>query len=168
MLTRNPLGRHYKEHVGKPMALLQRNFGQVLRPYKLLATDRTDQARWANDKDIDTSGLPKAPASTPKPEARTPLPSEAWDWTNVGGRSFLGEVVNQGACGSCYSVAVSEMISSRMRILSHNAGKSVATSEMKTSPDRVLKCGIYSQGCQGGFPYLASKFLQESCLEREP
>merc|ERR1711871_147585 len=89
--------RHYKEHVGKPMALLQRNFGQVLRPYKLLATDRTDQARWVNDKDIETSGLPKA-----------------WDWTNVGGKSFLGEVVDQGACGSCCSVAVSEMISSRM------------------------------------------------------
>jgi len=48
-----------------------------------------------------------------------------------------------------------------MRILSHTKGKRVKNTAMKTSPDRVIKCGIYSQGCQGGFPYLAAKFLQD-------
>jgi len=110
---------------------------------------------------IDISNLPKA-----------------WDWDNVAGEgSFLGDVINQGDCGSCYSVAVSEMVSSRMRILKKHIMKQSHASESdmlvemdslpRTSPDRVIKCGIYSQGCQGGFPYLASKFLQDFGSVRE-
>merc|ERR1711924_397458 len=78
-----------------------------------------------------------------------------WDWRNVGGKNYVGEVINQGSCGSCYSIAVGEMISSRMRVLKKDE------TAAKVSPDPVLKCSFYAQGCQGGFPFLASKYAQD-------
>jgi len=129
---------HYKEFIGRPMAEIQTGMGTVLKHYKLKPSDRSEQRQWANDELIDVSDVPKS-----------------WDWRNVAGKNFVGSVRNQGACGSCYSVAVSEMISARMRIATNKPDMT------RTSPDRVLKCAQYAQGCQGGFPYLAAKFLQD-------
>jgi cathepsin C len=130
--------RHYPDFEGRPMAELQRQSGTVLRPYKLQPEDRSDQQSWANDDLIDVSDIP-----------------ENWDWRSAKGVNYVNEVINQGACGSCYSVAVAEMISTRIRILTKNQVKD------PISADPVLKCAFYAQGCQGGFPYLASKHLQD-------
>jgi len=129
---------HYKEFIGRPMAEIQQNMGTVLKHYKLKPSDRAEQRQWANDELIDVGDLPKS-----------------WDWRNAAGKNYVGKVRNQGPCGSCYSVAVSEMITARMRILQK---KPDAPS---TTPDRVLKCAQYAQGCNGGFPYLAAKYLQD-------
>jgi len=89
--------------------------------------------------EVDTSDIPKE-----------------FDWTNVKGHSFVDPVINQGDCGSCYSVATSAMLSARSRILSKNSKK------YRASPESVLsQCGFYAQGCQGGFPYLAAKYSQD-------
>jgi cathepsin C len=130
--------KHYEEFEGRPMAELQMQSGTVLRPYKLRPEELAEQQSWAQDSLVDISDIPAQ-----------------WDWRNVGGKNFVGPVRNQGSCGSCYSVAVSEMVSSRMRILANDPSKP------RLSPDRVLKCAMYAQGCHGGFPYLASKYLQD-------
>jgi cathepsin C len=83
---------------------------------------------------------------------------ESFDWTNVKGRSFVEPVINQGGCGSCYSVATSDMISARSAILAQKSGDST----YRASPQSILsQCGFYAQGCDGGFPYLAAKYSQD-------
>jgi cathepsin C len=87
------------------------------------------------------------------------IPSH-WDWSNVNGESFVDPVINQGNCGSCYSVATSDMISSRSRILARKSGKE--DDAFRTSPQSILQqCGFYAQGCEGGFPYLAAKYAHD-------
>jgi len=132
--------KHYPEFEGRPMGDLQRQFGNVLRPYKIKPQDRAQQQSWSEDLLVDVSDLP-----------------EKWDWRNAEGKNYVGPVINQGSCGSCYSVAVAEMMSARTRIIK----KEEPTAANQISPDRVLKCNLYSQGCEGGFPFLASKFLQD-------
>ncbi|XP_028321415.1 dipeptidyl peptidase 1 [Gouania willdenowi] len=89
---------------------------------------------------------------------------EHWDWRNMNSVNFLSPVRNQGSCGSCYSFATMGMLEARVRILTNN-------SETPTlSPQQVVSCSEYSQGCDGGFPYLIGKYVQdfgivdESCL----
>jgi len=123
------------------MVQLQRNFGTVLPHYKLQPEDRSEMQLWASETNmVDVSDIPRH-----------------WDWRNVGGRNFVGPVINQGECGSCFSVATSEMLSTRLRILT----KSTKRHSHRISPDRVVKCAFYAQGCHGGFPYLASKYAQD-------
>lgn len=130
--------KRYAEFEGRPMVEVQRRMGTVLPHYKLQPDDRVEMQQWANDELINVSDLP-----------------EAWDWRNVDGQNFVGAVVNQGACGSCFAVATAEMIASRIRILTKNKQKP------NISADRVIKCAFYAQGCHGGFPYLASKYHQD-------
>lgn len=84
----------------------------------------------------------------------TSLP-KAFDWRNVDGQSYVGPVINQGSCGSCYAVAVTDMIQSRLRIKSKNRSKPHLSAQM------ILSCNEYSQGCKGGFPFLVAKFAQD-------
>jgi len=112
--------------------------GTPLRHYKLKPEDREEQQLWASKASlIDTSDIPKA-----------------WDWGKVGGKNYVGKVINQGGCGSCYAVAVAEMLGSRMSILKRQNFKPMSAST-------VLRCSFYAQGCQGGFPYLAAKYAQD-------
>jgi cathepsin C len=111
--------------------------GTKLRHYKLLPEDREEQQLWASEIQVDTSDIPKA-----------------WDWGKVGKKNFAGPVINQGACGSCYAIAVSEMLGARMSIL-----KNENFMPMSASPS--LRCSFYTQGCQGGFPFLAAKYAQD-------
>ena len=59
-------------------------------------------------------------------------------------------------CGSCYAFASMAMMESRLRILTNNSLQVVL------SPQDVVGCSEYSQGCEGGFPYLiAGKYAQD-------
>ncbi|KAG7261125.1 hypothetical protein CRUP_004313, partial [Coryphaenoides rupestris] len=89
---------------------------------------------------------------------------ERWDWRDVNGVNYLSPVRNQGACGSCYSFAVMGMLEARIRVLTNNSQAPIL------SPQQIVSCSPYSQGCDGGFPYLIGKYVQdfgiveESCL----
>ncbi|CAI5773428.1 dipeptidyl peptidase 1 [Podarcis lilfordi] len=81
---------------------------------------------------------------------------ESWDWRNVNGVNYVSPVRNQASCGSCYAFASMGMLESRIRILTNNSQTPTL------SPQQVVSCSQYSQGCDGGFPYLiAGKYAQD-------
>ncbi|GIY48325.1 hypothetical protein CDAR_37451 [Caerostris darwini] len=83
------------------------------------------------------------------------LPSE-FDWRNVNGVNYVSPVRNQGACGSCYAFSSLAMLEARLRITTNN------TVQVQFSPQDVVSCSKYSQGCEGGFPYvIAGKYAQD-------
>ncbi|KAI4905618.1 hypothetical protein NFI96_022335 [Prochilodus magdalenae] len=86
---------------------------------------------------------------------------EHWDWRDVNGVNFVSPVRNQASCGSCYSFASMGMLESRIRVLTNNS----ATPTF--SPQQVVSCSQYSQGCDGGFPYLIGKYIQDFGIVEE-
>ena len=61
-----------------------------------------------------------------------------------------------GGCGSCYAFASMGMLETRLRVLSNNRLR------LSLSPQDVVECSKYSQGCDGGFPYLiAGKYTED-------
>jgi len=68
----------------------------------------------------------------------------------------VSPIRNQGACGSCYSFASMAMLEARLRIYTNNTNQDVF------APQDIVSCSEYSQGCEGGFPYLiAGKYAQD-------
>ncbi|XP_019631919.1 PREDICTED: dipeptidyl peptidase 1-like isoform X1 [Branchiostoma belcheri] len=105
------------------------------------------------------SRLPHRPRPAPVTEetrlAAAQLP-ESFDWRKVMGLNFVSPVRNQEQCGSCYSFASMGMLEARLRVLTNN------TQQVVLSPQEVVSCGKYSQGCEGGFPYLiAGKYAED-------
>uniref|UniRef100_A0A1A8HUX3 Dipeptidyl peptidase 1 n=1 Tax=Nothobranchius kuhntae TaxID=321403 RepID=A0A1A8HUX3_NOTKU len=86
---------------------------------------------------------------------------EHWDWRKVDGVNFVSPVRNQASCGSCYSFATMGMLEARVRILTNNTDAPVL------SPQQVVSCSEYSQGCDGGFPYLIGKYTQDFGIVEE-
>lgn len=88
------------------------------------------------------------------------LPEE-FDWRNVDGKDYLSPIRNQGNCGSCYAFATMAMFESRVRILTNNTKTPVFSTQ------DIVSCSEYSQGCEGGFPYLVSKYAEDFGLVQE-
>ena len=65
---------------------------------------------------------------------------------------------DQGQCGSCWAFGASEALSDRFCIYSKGA-KSVVL-----SPQYLVDCDHSSQGCNGGYPNQAWKFMQQQGL----
>ncbi|XP_044139715.1 dipeptidyl peptidase 1 [Bufo gargarizans] len=109
------------------------------------------------------SKIPSIPPPAPLPtdQKYQGLP-DAWDWRNVNGYNFVSPVRNQGSCGSCYSFATMGMLESRIRVQTRLQQTPVL------SPQQVVSCSNYSQGCDGGFPYLISgKYIQDFGIVEE-
>lgn len=89
----------------------------------------------------------------------------AFDWRDVNGISYVAPVRSQGSCGSCYAFASVAMNEARIRIATNNSIQPIL------SPQDVVDCSQYSQGCMGGFPYLVGGkysedygMVDESCV----
>jgi cathepsin C len=93
------------------------------------------------------------------PPVRTPPPLE--DATSERAASPSrhaspsAQVRTQGSCGSCYAIAAVAMLEARVRIATGNE------QQPRLSEQDVVSCSPYSQGCDGGFPYLVGKYLQD-------
>ncbi|XP_077983802.1 dipeptidyl peptidase 1-like isoform X2 [Glandiceps talaboti] len=90
----------------------------------------------------------------------------AFDWRNVDGQNFVTPVRDQASCGSCFAFSSAGMYEARLKVMTNNS-----VDDVIISPQDVVQCSEYSQGCDGGFPYLiAGKyaddfgFVDESCL----
>jgi cathepsin C len=88
----------------------------------------------------------------------------SFDWRNIKGINYVSPVRNQGNCGSCYAFSAAGMNEARLRVATNN------TVQLVFSPQDVVDCSPYSQGCDGGFPYLiGGKYsedfgmVEESC-----
>lgn len=88
------------------------------------------------------------------------LPKE-FDWRNIGGKNYLSPVRNQRSCGSCYAFATMAMFESRIRVLTNNTKTPVLSTQ------DIVSCSEYSQGCDGGFAYLISKYAEDFGLVQE-
>merc|ERR1711998_9798 len=86
----------------------------------------------------------------------------SWDWRDVDGKNFMEPVIDQGECGSCYAVAVADMITARVAVQTNNSVR------IPLSAQEILGCGAkYQQGCDGGFPFLASKYVADFGIASE-
>eukprot|EP00397_Hematodinium_sp_SG-2012_P028593 GEMP01030119.1.p1 GENE.GEMP01030119.1~~GEMP01030119.1.p1 ORF type:complete len:440 (+),score=127.24 GEMP01030119.1:371-1690(+) len=90
-------------------------------------------------------------------QQRTRLPNSV-DW---GEQGMLDKVINQGDCGSCYTVATVRMLSSRRRIANNNKDLGAF------SVNFPLYCSEYNQGCDGGYAFLQSKWSEDVGLISE-
>ena len=78
------------------------------------------------------------------------------DWPNVNGLNYLSPIRNQQSCGSCYTFGSMAMHEARLRIYSNNTKTTVFSTQ------DIVECSFYSQGCEGGFPYLvAGKYSED-------
>ena len=87
---------------------------------------------------------------------------DSFDWRNVNGVNYVSPIRNQGSCGSCYVFSSLAMNEARLRI------KTLNTKNTVFSTQNVVDCSEYSQGCEGGFPYLISgKYAEDFGLVEE-
>jgi C1A family cysteine protease len=78
-----------------------------------------------------------------------------WDWRNIGGVNYVPNPRRQLNCGSCYIFSLVSSLESRLRILTNNKDKT------EFSRQFPLSCSFYTEGCQGGYPFLVAKFFNE-------
>ncbi|XP_029458150.1 dipeptidyl peptidase 1 isoform X2 [Rhinatrema bivittatum] len=110
------------------------------------------------------SRVPRRPKPAPFTSEKVDLSGmpETWDWRNVKGVNYVSPIRNQGSCGSCYSFATMGMLEARIRIRTNNTQKPIFSAQ------QVVSCSEYSQGCDGGFPYLiAGKYIQDFGIVEE-
>lgn len=86
---------------------------------------------------------------------------ESFDWRNVSGVNYVSPVRNQQRCGSCYAFATMAMFEARQRIATKNQDQTIF------SPQDIVSCSRYSQGCAGGFQYLLGKYAEDFGLTPE-
>ena len=84
-----------------------------------------------------------------------------WNGDNSQNKNFVSPVKDQQNCGSCYAFASVAMFESRARVQTNNKWEPVF------SEQEIVSCSDYSQGCQGGFPFLISKYGQDYGLVEE-
>lgn len=93
---------------------------------------------------------------------RTELPA-ALDWRNVSGTNWVDQPVQQSMCGGCYAIAATQMLSARNRVAQGNPSLEAFSAAFP------MYCSEYTEGCEGGYPFLATKWsedvglLPESC-----
>lgn len=105
---------------------------------------------------------PRKAATTMETQRELPV---NFDWRSNNGMNYVSPIRNQGKCGSCYAFGSMAMLEARMRLISNN------TKQPVFSTQDIVSCSEYSQGCDGGFPYLiAGKYtedfgiVEESCF----
>jgi len=87
------------------------------------------------------------------PKAKSAALPASWDWRNgTNGHNWLEPVIDQGDCGSCYTVSTVRMMSARNKIRLGNPDM------LPFSISFPLYCAEYNQGCDGGYAFLASKW----------
>ena len=78
-----------------------------------------------------------------------------WDWRDVGGINYVPSPKSQLFCGSCYVFSSLLSLQSRLMIKTNNQDKT------EFSVQYVISCNFYTEGCEGGYPILVGKFLNE-------
>eukprot|EP00747_Dinoflagellata_sp_TGD_P212631 gnl/TRDRNA2_/TRDRNA2_85709_c0_seq1.p1 gnl/TRDRNA2_/TRDRNA2_85709_c0~~gnl/TRDRNA2_/TRDRNA2_85709_c0_seq1.p1 ORF type:complete len:580 (+),score=119.21 gnl/TRDRNA2_/TRDRNA2_85709_c0_seq1:131-1741(+) len=104
------------------------------------------------------------------PEDWQELPG--FDWRDVtlvrdGGKEltgFVAPVADQGSCGSCYAMAATAMLTSRLMLRYPSLKEKWDKSPDRISVKQHLDCNTYNQGCAGGYPFLIFRWGLENDL----
>lgn len=90
------------------------------------------------------------------------LPKE-WDWRHQPELEQPGDNLasefDQGACGSCYAAAGVLSLSMRFRI--ELARQKKIVSNLDLSWRATTRCSPYTEGCNGGFPFLIGRMARD-------
>ena len=73
------------------------------------------------------------------------------------GYDFTGPIRNQYACGSCYTVAFTQVVEARLKL---KYGKEVP----ELSPQMLLDCNYMNEGCEGGWPHFHAYLTENGHL----
>ncbi|XP_069141870.1 dipeptidyl peptidase 1-like [Argopecten irradians] len=112
--------------------------------------------RMAGGRKSRIHGQPRATRPTDKDLKSTTGYPESFDWRDHMGQDFVSPIRNQESCGSCYAFSSMGMHEARVRVITNN------TQQPVFSPQDIVDCSEYSQGCEGGFPYLiAGKYAED-------
>lgn len=130
---------------------------------------RREDVEYARLRETDAEAI-RAFLNTPAEDIPLEELPEHWDWSDIDGQSYLPArgVMNQGDCGSCFAISAMEMLESRLRVMDSEL------SDVRLSVQYLVSCGFYTEGCDGGFPTLALKFISEfgipseSCMKYKP
>ncbi|XP_048738617.1 dipeptidyl peptidase 1-like [Ostrea edulis] len=118
-----------------------------------------DLVRRAGGRKSKIIGIPKPASASEKVKRIAEKLPETWDWRDSG---FVSPVRNQGGCGSCYAFSSLGMNEARWRLRTNN------TQQPVFSTQDIVECSEYSQGCEGGFPYLiGGKYAEDFGLVDE-
>jgi len=96
-----------------------------------------------------------------------------FDWREKLSNKWNAPVSDQGACGSCYAVAMGYSLQSRNNIALLQELETRGVEEKHwpeatiLSSHNALSCTYYNQGCQGGFPFLTAKHAMEFGVPEE-
>ena len=82
------------------------------------------------------------------------LPKD-FDWRTTKG--IVTDVVSQGSCGSCYAIAMTDSVTMRLRVATKGRDQTLL------SPQNVVSCSDYNQGCEGRLWLWLWLLLLESC-----
>lgn len=90
---------------------------------------------------------------------------KSFDWR---GRTDLGPIHNQGLCGNCWSIALSEVMADRYHILTKEPRPELSILHL-ASCDKTKFQELQDNGCNGGYPDLGIDFLTRTgiALTRE-
>lgn len=145
----------------------------VLSPVSMLQSTTTD----VDVKEHQQESAPDIGTATSAFQANG-LP-KAFSWPNpFTDPSFVEHSTNQGGCGSCYAIAavyafekrfdiaVSKLLGQKVSVFGGTQEQSRQSSFLEKSYDRlspqsIVSCSFYNQGCHGGFPYLVGKHAAE-------
>lgn len=127
----------------------------------------TDVMRMAGGRRSARSFPPTKPVTNEELQVTGSLPT-SFDWRNKDGVNYVSPIRNQGGCGSCYAFGSMALHEARLRIMSNNTIQTVFSTQ------DIVSCSEYSQGCEGGFPYLTDGkygqdfgLIEESCFPYE-
>jgi len=92
---------------------------------------------------------------------------EAFDWSDKTASApggYIEPMRDQLTCGSCFAFAGTSMLAARARIKNTTLNEA----NLMLSPQAVVSCTGYAQGCNGGFAYLVAKYSMDFGIATDP
>jgi cathepsin C len=121
-----------------------------------------DLIRMAGGKKSKILGKPRATVITQEIQKIAYTLPDSFDWRNVNGINYVSPIRDQGNCGSCYAFGSMGMNECRLRVKTNNTLQTIFSTQ------DIVSCSQYSQGCDGGFPYLVGgKYAEDFGLVEE-
>jgi C1A family cysteine protease len=144
-----------QSHVVKFLNELEAELTTIKKPSNKYVNIENNQKRDDDSKNVDDfTEIGKYLGMDIKNIDEKTLPRN-WDWRDVGGVDYTAPVGNQGDCGSCYVWATISSLEGRLRVMTNMKDTT------RFSKQFPLSCNFYSEGCEGGFPFLVGKFFND-------